>query len=166
MIKVGGATEPELKEKKHRIEDALSTARAAVEEGIVAGGGVALIHAIPALEKIKRAAMSRPAWTSSATPSRLRPARSLIPRAHAARSLSAGPRAEAGHGFDALTGEYGDMFKKGIVDPPKVTRSALENAASIAAMLLTTETLVTDIPEKAAAGAPGAGHDHGGGMDF
>ena len=167
VIKVGAATEVELKEKKHRVEDALSATRAAVEEGIVPGGGVALLQAIPALDKLKlegdeqvgvdivRRALEAPARqiAENAGP----PARSSSSKV---RSL------KTGEGYDALSGEYGDMFKKGIIDPAKVTRSALENAASIAAMVLTTETLITDIPEKASPGGAG-GHDHGGGgMDF
>ena len=168
VIKVGAATEVELKEKKHRIEDALSTTRAAVEEGIVAGGGTTLLQAIPALDKVKlegdaqvgvdivRKALEAPARQIADNAGQ--PGEVVVER----RSR----RMKAGEGYDALAGEYGDMFAKGIVDAAKVTRSALQNAASIAAMVLTTETLVTDIPEKQAAAA-GGGHGHGGGdMDF
>ena len=166
VIKVGAATEVELKEKKLRVEDALSATRAAVEEGIVAGGGVALLHAIPALDSDPSSrATSRPAWHPPRR-SRTRPARS--PRTPAQEGSVVVERVRDqpnGHGYDALNDEYGDMLKKGIIDPAKVTRSALENAASIAAMVLTTETLVTDIPEKEK-GGNGGGHDHGGGMDF
>jgi chaperonin GroEL len=168
VIKVGAATEVELKEKKHRIEDALSTTRAAVEEGIVAGGGTTLLQAIPSLAKLKlggdaqvgvdivRKALEAPARQIADNAGQ--PGEVVVEKV---KGLT------AGHGYDALAGEYGDMFVKGIVDAAKVTRSALQNAASIAAMVLTTETLVTDIPEKQAAGA-GGGHGHGGGgdMDF
>jgi chaperonin GroEL len=166
VIKVGAATEVELKEKKHRIEDALSTTRAAVEEGLVAGGGTTLLQAIPALDKIKvdgdqavGVAIVRKALEA--------PARQIADNAgaHGEVVVEAVRALPAGHGYDALTGEYGDLFAKGIVDAAKVTRSALQNAASIAAMVLTTETVVTDIPEKEKAVA-GGGHDHGGGMDF
>jgi chaperonin GroEL len=167
VIKVGAATEVELKEKKHRIEDALSTTRAAVEEGIVAGGGTTLLQAIPGLDGIKlegdaqvgvdivRKALEAPARQIADNAGQ--PGEVVVEKV---KSL------KPGHGYDALAGEYGDMFVKGIVDAAKVTRSALQNAASIAAMVLTTETLVTDIPEKQAAAA-GGGHGHGGGdMDF
>jgi chaperonin GroEL len=168
VIKVGAATEVELKEKKHRIEDALSTTRAAVEEGIVAGGGTTLLQAIPVLAKLKlggdaqvgvdivRKALEAPARQIADNAGQ--PGEVVVEKV---KGLT------AGHGYDALVGEYGDMFTKGIVDAAKVTRSALQNAASIAAMVLTTETLVTDIPEKQAAAA-GGGHGHGGGgdMDF
>jgi chaperonin GroEL len=168
VIKVGAATEVELKEKKHRIEDALSTTRAAVEEGIVAGGGTTLLQAIPVLDKLKlggdaqvgvdivRKALEAPARQIADNAGQ--PGEVVVERVKTLK---------AGEGFDALAGEYGDMFAKGIVDAAKVTRSALQNAASIAAMVLTTETLVTDIPEKAQAAA-GGGHGHGGpgDMDF
>jgi len=166
VIKVGAATEVELKEKKHRIEDALSTTRAAVEEGIVAGGGTTLLQAIPALDKVKlngdaqvgveivRKALEAPARNIADNAGQ--PGEVVVERVKGMK---------AGEGFDALVGEYGDMFKKGIVDAAKVTRSALQNAASIAAMVLTTETLVTDIPEKKEPVGAG-GHGHGGDMDF
>jgi chaperonin GroEL len=168
VIKVGAATEVELKEKKHRIEDALSTTRAAVEEGIVAGGGVTLLQAIPALDSLKLEG-DEAVGVDIVRRALEAPARQI--------AENAGARGEVvidqvrnmpkGQGFDALKGEYGDMFEKGIVDAAKVTRSALQNAASIAAMVLTTETLVTDLPEKKDNGV-GGGHGHGGGgdMDF
>jgi len=165
VIKVGAATEVELKEKKHRIEDALSTTRAAVEEGLVAGGGTALLQAIPALDKLKLAgdeavgvAIVRKALEA--------PIRQIAENAGVEGSViaSAVRGAKRGHGYDALRGEYVDMFEKGIVDALKVTRSALQNAASIAGMVLTTETLVADIPEKKEAAMPSG--PPGGGMDF
>jgi chaperonin GroEL len=165
VIKVGAATEVELKEKKHRIEDALSTTRAAVEEGIVAGGGVTLLQAAPVLDSLSLAG-DEAVGVEIVRHALEAPARQIAD--------NAGARGEVvidqirglpkGHGFDALKGEFGDMFERGIVDAAKVTRSALQNAASIAAMVLTTETLVTDIPEKK---EPVRGGNHGhGDMDF
>ena len=168
VIKVGAATEVELKEKKHRIEDALSTTRAAVEEGIVAGGGTTLLQAIPALDSLKLEGDEQ-VGVDIVRRALEAPAKQIAD--------NAGERGEVvieriknlpkGQGFDALRGEYCDMFERGIVDAAKVTRSALQNAASIAAMVLTTETLVTDLPEKKD-GGNGGGHGHGGGgdMDF
>ena len=167
VIKVGAATEVELKEKKHRIEDALSTTRAAVEEGLVAGGGTTLVQAAPALDKLKlegdekvgleiiRRALEAPARQIADNAGQ--------PGEVVVEKIKTLPK---GQGFDALKGEYGNMFDKGIVDAAKVTRSALQNAASIAALVLTTETLVTDIPEKEKAGAGSHGHGGGGEMDF
>ena len=166
VIKVGAATEVELKEKKHRIEDALSTTRAAVEEGIVAGGGTALLQAIPALDELKLegdemigVGIVRRALEA--------PVRQIAENAGQEGSVvvAAVKLLPSGQGFDALRGEYVDMFDKGIVDAAKVTRSALQHAASIAGMVLTTETLVTDKPEPKEGAAAGA-HGHGGDMDF
>ena len=164
VIKVGAATEVELKEKKHRIEDALSTTRAAVEEGLVAGGGTTLLQAIPALDKLKLKGDEQ-VGVDIVRKALEAPARQIADNAGASGEVivNAVRDMKTGEGYDALKGEYGDMFARGIVDAAKVTRSALQNAASIAAMVLTTETLVTDLPEKDRAGA-GGGHDHGGGM--
>ncbi len=164
VIKVGAATEVELKEKKHRIEDALSTTRAAVEEGLVAGGGTTLLQAIPALDKLKLKGDEQ-VGVDIVRKALEAPARQIADNAGASGEVivNAVRDMKTGEGYDALKGEYGDMFTRGIVDAAKVTRSALQNAASIAAMVLTTETLVTDLPEKERAGA-GGGHDHGGGM--
>ena len=153
VIKVGAATEVELKEKKHRIEDALSTTRAAVEEGLVAGGGTALLQAIPALDKLKLEGDAQ-VGVDIVRKALEAPARQIAENAGQAGEVVVAhvKGLKPGHGYDALKGEYGDMFKKGIVDAAKVTRSALQNAASIAAMVLTTETLVTDMPEKEKAG--------------
>jgi chaperonin GroEL len=167
VIKVGAATEVELKEKKHRIEDALSTTRAAVEEGIVAGGGTTLLQAIPALDKVKLQGDEQ-VGVDIVRKALEAPARQIADNAGQSGEVivEATRKQKKGHGYDALKGEFGDMFEKGIVDAAKVTRSALQNAASIAAMVLTTETLVTDIPEKKDNGG-GGGHGHGGGdMDF
>ncbi|MDO8670865.1 MAG: chaperonin GroEL [Dehalococcoidia bacterium] len=148
VIKVGAATEVELKEKKHRVEDALSATRAAVEEGIVPGGGVAFINVIASLDRTE---VSGDEATGVAILRRAleEPLRRIAINAGQEGSVvvQAVKLLPPGEGYDALIGDYGDMFAKGIIDPAKVTRSALENAASIAAMVLTTETLITDLPE-------------------
>ncbi len=165
VIKVGAATEVELKEKKHRIEDALSTTRAAVEEGIVAGGGTALLQAIPALDELSLDGDEQ-IGVNIVRRALEAPMRQIAENAGQEGSvIVAAVRAmKTGEGYDALKGQYGNMFERGIVDAAKVTRSALQNAASIAAMVLTTETLVTDKPEKKE--AVGAGHNHGDDMDY
>jgi chaperonin GroEL len=159
VIKVGAATEVELKETKHRIEDAVSATRAAIEEGIVAGGGSALVHASTVLADglglvgdervgvtiVKKAAVEPLRWIAEngGDPGYVVTARVA--------------ELEPGHGFNAATGEYVDLLAAGVIDPVKVTRSALANAASIASLLLTTETLVVEKPE---AEEPAAGHSH------
>ena len=149
VIKVGAATEVELKEKKHRVEDALSATRAAVEEGIVSGGGVALINAIGALEKVK---LEGDEQTGAAILRRAleEPLRRIAINAGKDGSVIVQQvkGMKAGDGYDAAKDEFGNMIAKGIIDPLKVTRAALENAISIAGMVLTTNCLVTDIPEK------------------
>ncbi len=167
VIKVGAATEVELKERKHRIEDAVRNAKAAVEEGIVAGGGVALLQASKtAFEKLDLTGDE----ATGANIVRLAleaPIKQIAVNA----GLEGGVivekvrNLEIGHGLDAATGEYVDMIAVGIIDPAKVTRSALQNAASIAGLFLTTEVVVADKPEKAGAAAPG-GDGGMGGMDF
>ena len=166
VIKVGAATEVELKEKKHRIEDALSTTRAAVEEGLVAGGGTTLLQAIPALDAIKLEGDEQ-VGVDIVRKALEAPARQIADNAGVSGEVvvNAVRALPIGQGYDALKGEYGDMFEKGIVDAAKVTRSALQNAASIAAMVLTTETLMTDLPEKERP-APAAATTTAGGMDF
>ncbi|MFE5404185.1 chaperonin GroEL [Streptomyces sp. NPDC056580] len=162
VIKVGAATEVELKEKKHRLEDAISATRAAVEEGIVSGGGSALVHAVKVLEGnldktgdeatgvavVRRAAVEPLRWIAE----------------NAGREgyviVSKVAELEKGSGYNAATGEYGDLIKAGVIDPVKVTRSALENAASIASLLLTTETLVVEKKEEEEPAAAGHGHGH------
>jgi chaperonin GroEL len=163
VLKVGAATEVELKEKKHRIEDALSAARAGVEEGMVAGGGTVLIHAVPALDKVE--ALGDEAIGVNILRRALEePLRQIAINAGQEGSVvvAAVRKMEAGHGYDAQKGEYADLFATGIIDPAKVTRSALENAASVAGLLLTTETVITDIPEKEKAmpGMPPGGMDY------
>jgi chaperonin GroEL len=165
VIRVGAATEVELKEKKHRIEDAVSATRAAIEEGIVPGGGVALLRAQTGLEKldltgdeatgagIMRKALELPSYWIAQNAGY--EGAVVVARV---RELS------DAQGFNAATGEYGDLLKAGILDPAKVTRSAVQNAASIAALLLTTETLVVEKPEEKESVPAGGGHDHGGGF--
>ncbi|HEV2037355.1 MAG TPA: chaperonin GroEL [Candidatus Eremiobacteraceae bacterium] len=166
VIQVGAATETELKEKKHRMEDAVSTARAAVEEGMLPGGGAALVHAIKAIEHLKSkngVASDELVGVNIVKRALEEPLRQIADNAGAEGSVVVQKvkTLEINHGFDAETLDYGDMFKKGIVDPLKVTRSALENAGSIAALLLTTETLISDKPEDK---KNGGGMPPGGGM--
>jgi chaperonin GroEL len=166
VIKVGAATEVELKEKKHRVEDALSATRAAVEEGIVPGGGVTLVDAIPALDKVQVSFGDEKTGLNILRRALEEPLRQIAENAGkdgavVVNQVASSPR---GHGFDALKGEYVDMLKAGIIDPAKVTRSALQNAASIASMVLTTDTLVTDVPEEESAAAGAAGMGGMGGM--
>ena len=165
VIKVGAATEVELKEKKHRVEDALSATRAAVEEGIVPGGGVALINAIPTLDKIK-AEGDEATGVAIVKRALEEPLRQIATNAGKEGSVAVDfvKKSKKGIGYDAEKDEYGNMVERGIIDPAKVTRAGLENAASIAAMILTTESLITDIPEKEKTPSmPGGGM--GGGME-
>jgi chaperonin GroEL len=166
IIRVGAATEVELKEKKHRVEDALSATRAAVEEGIVPGGGVALINAIPALDDVKMDYEDEQTGVNILRTALEMPLRKIVENAglHGAVVLATVRRKheETGNkhvGYDVLKNEYLDMVEAGIIDPAKVTKGALENAASIAAMVLTTEALITDIPQEEPAPAmpPGGG---------
>ena len=154
VIKVGAATEVELKEKKHRVEDALSATRAAIEEGIVPGGGAVLIAAVAVLDKVQVAAGDEQTGVNILRRALEEPLRQIALNAGSdgAVTVDGVRNSPRGHGFDALTGEYVDMFKAGIVDPVKVTRSALQNAASIAGMVLSTDTLITDAPEEEGAG--------------
>jgi chaperonin GroEL len=150
IVKVGAATEVELKEKKLRVEDALSATRAAVEEGIVPGGGVALIRAIGALDKLEATLLGDEQTGVRTLKKALEePLRIIAENAGEEGSVvvDAVKRGKGAYGFDAYESEYGDMIKKGILDPTKVVRTAIENASSIASMLLTTESLVADIPE-------------------
>jgi chaperonin GroEL len=173
VIRVGAATETELKEKKHRYEDALSTARAAVEEGMVPGGGVTLLRAIPAVKKLADSLVGDEATGARIVMRALEePARQIAINAGFEGSVVVNAvvaSKDNSYGFNAATGEYGDMMKAGIVDPAKVTRTALQNAASIGALILTTEAVIADRPERkenhshAPAGGPGG---MGGDMDF
>src|SRR5437868_3497748 len=166
VIKVGAPTEVELKEKKHRIEDALSATRAAVEEGIVAGGGTAFINALSALDRLHLEGDEK-TGVDILRRALEEPLRQIAFNAGAEGSVvvAAVKGFAPGKGFNALNGAYEDMFEAGIIDPVKVTRSGLQNAASIAGMLLTTETIITDLPEKEKAPPmpPGGGM---GGMDY
>ncbi|MDQ3431490.1 MAG: chaperonin GroEL [Actinomycetota bacterium] len=162
VIRVGAATEVELKERKHRIEDAVSATRAAVEEGIVAGGGTALLHAVSALDALQLSGDEATGMTVVRRAA-AEPLRWIAQNAgHEGYVVVSRVRdMQPGEGLDADTGRYGDLMGAGIIDPVKVTRSALRNAASIAGMLLTTETLVVDKPEKQPEhGQDGHGHGH------
>src|SRR4051812_14845520 len=171
VIKVGAATETELKEKKHRVEDALSATRAAVEEGIVPGGGVALINALPALDSIEavgdiktgvnilRRALEEPLRGIAANAGK--DGAVIIEMVRRAQK----EQGSTNVGYDVISEQYVDMIAAGILDPAKVTRSAVENAASIAGMILTTEALISDLPEKNAPAMPG-GPGGMGGMDY
>ncbi len=164
VIKAGAATEVELKERKHRIEDAVRNAKAAVEEGIVAGGGVALIQASDAAFGKLELVGDEATGANIVKVAVEAPLKQIAINA----GLEGGVVAEKvrnlplGHGLDASNGEYGDLIAKGIIDPAKVTRSALQNAASIAALFLTTEAVIADKPEKTAPAMPGGGDDMGG----
>ena len=171
VIRVGAATETELREKKHRLEDALSATRAAVEEGIIPGGGTAFIRALPVLDEIKLEGDQQVA-VDIIRQALVEPLRLIATNAGVEGSVIVEKvkEADAPIGYDALNREFKDMVANGIIDPVKVTRSALQNAASIAAMVLTTETLIAEKPQKAdpaaAAGMPGGMPGGMGGMDF
>jgi chaperonin GroEL len=167
VIKVGAATETELKEKKARVEDAMHATRAAVEEGIVPGGGVALLRCIPALDKLKVHG-DEAIGVNIVKRALEEPLRQIAQNAGHEGALVVGSVRESkdeNFGFDAETGEFGDMLKAGVIDPAKVTRLALQNAASIAALMLTTEALIADFKGEEKAAAAGAGQGGGvGGM--
>jgi len=164
IIRVGAATEVELKEKKHRVEDALSATRAAVEEGIVAGGGVALLNAVPALDDVKLAFDDENTGVQIVRTALEMPMRGIVNNSGLDGAVVVAEirrrQADSGDkaiGYNVLTDEYVNMYEAGIIDPAKVTRSAVENAASIAAMILTTEALITDLPEKERPAPAGGG---------
>jgi chaperonin GroEL len=163
VIKVGAATEVEMKEKKARVEDALHATRAAVEEGVVPGGGVALVRALQAIKDLKGDNHDQDVGISIARRSMEEPLRQIVTNAgeEASVVLNQVEAGEGNHGYNAGSGEYGDMIEMGILDPTKVTRSALQNAASVAGLMITTECMVADAPsENGAAG--GAAPDMGG----
>jgi chaperonin GroEL len=170
VIRVGGATEVEVKEKKDRVDDALNSTRAAVEEGILPGGGIPLLRAIKALQALTDKTNNTDQKTGIEIVRRalVSPARQIIDNAGGDGAVVIGKLLESndyGYGFDAQTGEYADLFKKGIIDPTKVVRTALQDAASIAGLLITTEAMVAELPKKETAPAmPGGGGM--GGMDF
>jgi chaperonin GroEL len=171
VINVGAATEVELKEKKHRVEDALSATRAAIEEGIIPGGGLTLIQAVQALEKVPLDSYDEEERVGFTIVKRAleEPIRQIAINAGVDGAIIAdkAKHEKKGIGFNAATMQWTDMVKAGIIDPAKVTRSALQNASSIAGLLLTTECTITDIPEKeppVPAGPPGGGMGGMGGM--
>jgi chaperonin GroEL len=168
VIKVGAATEVEMKEKKARVEDALHATRAAVEEGVVPGGGVALLRAVKNLDKLEVSNEDQNVGVNILRKAAEEPLRQIVANAGADASvvLNAVLAGKGNYGYNAATGEYGDMVKAGIIDPTKVTRLALQNASSVAGLLLTTEAMIAEQPKEESAGAGAhAGHDHGmGGM--
>ena len=167
VINVGAATETEMKEKKARVEDALHATRAAVEEGIVPGGGVALLRCLSALENLKMPDEDERIGLDIVKRAIEEPTRALAENAGAEGSIVVQEvkKRKGNEGYNVSTGEYEDLVKAGVVDPKKVTRAALQNAASIAGLLLTTECLITEVPEKEKP-AP-SGHGPGmGGMDY
>ncbi len=170
LIKVGAATEIEMKEKKARVEDALHATRAAVEEGVVPGGGVALVRALKAIEKLVGANDDQTTGIKILARSIEEPLRQIVANAgeDAAVVLNRVREGKGTFGYNAATGEYGDMVEMGILDPTKVTRLALQNAASVAGLLLTTEVMIAESPkdDEHAHGAPGGGMGGMGGMDM
>ncbi len=166
IIRVGAATELEMKEKKQRVEDALSATRAAVEEGIVPGGGTVLIRAAQNLKKLKSDEVDEQTGIDILRKALLEPVKIIASNCgfEGAVILAEVEKNKGNYGFDAMSGKYGDMLVLGIMDPAKVTRSAIENAVSVAGMILTTEALITDKPEKGR--PPMGGGGPGGGMDF
>jgi chaperonin GroEL len=167
VIRVGGATEVEVKEKKDRVDDALNATRAAVEEGVSPGGGVALLRAIKALANVKVANSDQQTGVEIVRKAIQAPARQIVDNAGGDGAVVVGKLLESndyGYGFDAQKGEFGDLIKLGIIDPTKVVRTALQDAASIAGLIITTEATITEQPKKESAPAmPGGGM---GGMDF
>jgi chaperonin GroEL len=167
VIKVGGATEVEVKERKDRVDDAMHATRAAVEEGILPGGGVALLRASESLKKLRAGNDDQKTGIEIVRKALSAPARQIALNAGEDGSIIVGKILEEGqygYGFDAQSGEYVDMMKKGIIDPTKVVRAAIQNAASIAGLLITTEAMVAELPKKNAPAMPAM--PGGGGMDF
>jgi chaperonin GroEL len=162
VLRAGAATEVELKEKKHRLEDAISATRAAIEEGIIPGGGSALVHVAAALDDLGKTGDVATGVTV-VKKALSEPARWIALNAGQEGSVVVAKTAglPVGHGYNAATGEYGDLMAQGVIDPVKVTRSAVQNAASIAGMLLTTETLIVEKPTEEEPAADGHGHSHG-----
>jgi chaperonin GroEL len=162
VLRAGAATEVELKEKKHRLEDAISATRAAIEEGIIPGGGSALVHVATVLDGGLGKTGDVATGVTVVRRALSEPARWIALNAGQEGSVVVAKTADlpVGHGYNAATGEYGDLVAQGVIDPVKVTRSAVQNAASIAGMLLTTETLVVEKPEEEKAADDGHGHGH------
>jgi chaperonin GroEL len=164
VINVGAATETEMKEKKARVEDALHATKAAVEEGIVAGGGVALLRCAPALDNLKGVPAEQMVGVTIVKRALEEPIRQIVENAGVEGSVvvdKVRQEKSASFGFDAATEEYTDMLKAGIIDPTKVTRCALQNAASVAGLMLTTEVMITELPEEKKETNMGHGHSHG-----
>jgi chaperonin GroEL len=170
VIRVGGATEVEVKEKKDRVDDALNATRAAVEEGVSPGGGVALLRAIVSLDGVKVANSDQKTGVDIVRKAIQAPARQIIDNAGGDGAVVVGKlldSKEYSYGYDAQTSEFGDLMKLGIIDPTKVVRTALQDAASIAGLIVTTEATITEHPKKDAPAMPGGGGMGGvGGMDF
>jgi chaperonin GroEL len=170
VIRVGGATEVEVKERKDRVDDAMHATRAAVEEGIVPGGGVALLRASEQLKRIKTANDDQKTGVEIVRKALSAPARQIAINAGEDGSVIVGKileKEQYNYGFDSQTGEYGNLVSKGIIDPTKVVRAAIQNAASVAALLITTEAMIAELPKKGGAGAGGMPPGGGmGGMDF
>jgi chaperonin GroEL len=170
VIRVGGATEVEVKEKKDRVDDALNATRAAVEEGVLPGGGVALLRSIKALENLKVENPDQKTGIDIVRKAIQTPARQIVDNSGGDGAVVVGKLIENtsyAYGFNAQTGEYGDLVKFGIIDPTKVVRTALQDAASVAGLLITTEAIVVDAPKKESPAMPGGGMGGmGGGMDF
>jgi chaperonin GroEL len=163
VVKVGAATEVEMKERKSRVEDALAATRAAIEEGVVVGGGVALLRAIPVVQALKLEGSARIGADIVARALR-EPLRIIAQNAGLEGQVVVNAVAEAkgDHGFDAVTETYGNLIERGVIDPTKVVISALVHATSIATIVLSTDALIADAPERDEAAA-GGGHSHGGG---
>ncbi|MFZ0123018.1 MAG: chaperonin GroEL, partial [Xanthobacteraceae bacterium] len=170
VLRVGGATEIEVKERKDRVDDAMHATRAAVEEGVLPGGGVALLRAIKALDKLKVHNDDQRTGIEIVKKALSWPARQIVINAGEDGSIVVGKILEKetyAYGYDAQTGEYGNLVSKGIIDPTKVVRTALQGAASIAGLLITTEAMVAELPKPQSHGMPGGpGGGMGGGMDF
>src|SRR5438270_3069548 len=169
VIRVGGATEVEVKERKDRVDDAMHATRAAVEEGILPGGGVALWRATEVLKKVRTQNDDQKTGVEIVRKALSWPARQIAINAGEDGSVIVGKIMEKdqyGFGFDAQSGEYGNLVSKGIIDPTKVVRTALQDAASVAGLLITTEAMVAEVPKKQASAMPPGGGGMGGGMDF
>jgi chaperonin GroEL len=167
VIRVGGATEVEVKERKDRVDDAMHATRAAVEEGIVAGGGVALLYATKALDQIKTTNDDQRVGVEIIRRALQAPARQIATNAGVDGSIVVGKlieQTDSSFGYNAQTDQYGDMFQFGVIDPTKVVRAALQDAASVAGLLITTEAMVAEKPEKKAPAMPAGGGM--GDMDF
>jgi chaperonin GroEL len=169
VIRVGGATEVEVKERKDRVDDAMHATRAAVEEGVLPGGGVALLRATEHLKKVRTQNDDQKTGVEIVRKALQAPARQIATNAGEDGSVIVGKILENSNysfGFDAQSGEYVDMVKKGIIDPTKVVRQALQGASSVAGLLITTEAMVAEVPKKQGGAPAMPGGGMGGGMDF